>query len=117
MSRSLTAAFEACKVQRGSSYKNAQPPGENSLGSTRVPTFFRVPRILSSVPSTGVAFYKYAKLLHSLLRILHRVLQRHVPDQAGRRVVQGVTEKTVGPDKGAAAAMPTWGKIGSRCWR
>jgi hypothetical protein len=28
-------------------------------------------------------------------------------------MVQGLTEKTVGPDKGAAAAMPTGGKIGS----
>jgi hypothetical protein len=33
--------------------------------------------------------------------------------ECGRFTVQGLTEKTVGPDKGAAAAMPTWGKIGS----
>ena len=33
--------------------------------------------------------------------------------ESGRFTVQGLTEKTVGPDKGAAAAMPTWGKIGS----
>ena len=28
-------------------------------------------------------------------------------------MVQSLTEKTVGPDNGAAAAMPTGGKIGS----
>jgi hypothetical protein len=33
--------------------------------------------------------------------------------ESGRFTVQGLTEKTVGPDKGAAAAMPTGGKIGS----
>ena len=33
--------------------------------------------------------------------------------ECGRFTVQGLTEKTVGPEKGAAAAMPTWGKIGS----
>jgi len=31
----------------------------------------------------------------------------------GRFMVQGLTEKTVGPEKGATAAMPTGGKIGS----
>ena len=34
-------------------------------------------------------------------------------DESGRFMVQGLTEKTVGPDNGAAAAMPTGGKIGS----
>ena len=33
--------------------------------------------------------------------------------ESGRFTVQGLTEKTVGPDKGAAAAMPARGKIGS----
>ena len=33
--------------------------------------------------------------------------------ESGRFMVQGLTKKTVGPDKGAAAAMPTGGKIGS----
>jgi hypothetical protein len=33
--------------------------------------------------------------------------------ESGRFMVQGLTEKTVGPDKGAATAMPTGGKIGS----
>ena len=33
--------------------------------------------------------------------------------ESGRFMVQGLTEKIVGPDKGAAAAMPTGGKIGS----
>ena len=28
-------------------------------------------------------------------------------------MVQGLTERTAGPDRGAAAAMPTGGKIGS----
>jgi hypothetical protein len=32
--------------------------------------------------------------------------------ESGRFTVQGLTEKTVGPDKGAAAAMPPTGKIG-----
>jgi hypothetical protein len=30
--------------------------------------------------------------------------------ESGRFMVQGLTKKTVGPDKGAAAAMPTGGK-------
>ena len=30
--------------------------------------------------------------------------------ESGRFMVQGLTEKTAGPDKGAAAAMPTGGK-------
>jgi hypothetical protein len=33
--------------------------------------------------------------------------------ESGQFMVQGLTEKTVGPDKGAAAAMPTGGKIGN----
>jgi hypothetical protein len=33
--------------------------------------------------------------------------------ESRRFMVQGLTEKTAGPDKGAAAAMPTGGKIGS----
>ena len=33
--------------------------------------------------------------------------------ESGRFTVQGLTEKTVGPDKGAAAAMPARGKIGT----
>ena len=30
-------------------------------------------------------------------------------DESGRFMIQGLTEKTVGPDNGAAAAMPTGG--------
>jgi len=52
--------------------------------------FSRVPRTLSSVPSTGVAAYKYVKPQYSPLCTLHRVLQRHVLGQAGRLAVQGV---------------------------
>ena len=33
--------------------------------------------------------------------------------ESGRLMVQGLTERTAGPDRGAAAAMPTGGKIGS----
>ena len=33
--------------------------------------------------------------------------------ESARFMVQGLTERTGGPDKGAAAAMPTGGKIGS----
>jgi len=95
MSQSPTAAFEACKEQRDFPYKNARLPEENSSSWRRVPTFSHVPRILSSVLGTGVAFYKYAKPRYSPLRTLHRIFQRRVPGQAGRQVVQGVDPSKV----------------------
>jgi len=90
MSRSLTVPSEACGEQRDSPYKNARLPEENSSDLMRVPTFSRVPRILSSVSGTGVAVYKYVKLLHSPLHIPHRIPQRRVLGQVRRWVVQGV---------------------------
>jgi hypothetical protein len=37
--------------------------------------------------------------------------------ESGRFTVQGLTEKTVGPDKGAAAAMPIGGKSAAQIFR
>jgi len=55
---------------------------------TRVPKFSRVLRNLSSVLGTGVALYKYERPQHSLLRTLHRILLKHVSDQAETQVDQ-----------------------------
>ena len=84
----MLESYEAFEEQRGFLDKSARLPEENSSNLTRVPKFSRVLRILSSAPGTGAAFYKYAKLQYSLLRILHRVLLKHVSDWAETQVVQ-----------------------------
>jgi len=75
-------------VQKGSLDKSARLPEENSLNLTRVPKFSHVLRTLSSALGTGAAFYKYEKPQYSPLCILHRVLLKHVSDQAETLVVQ-----------------------------
>jgi len=84
----LLGSYEVFEEQRDFLDKSARLPEENSSNSTRVPKFSRVLCNLSSALGTGVAFYKYEMLRYSPLRILHRVLLKHISAQAETQVDQ-----------------------------
>jgi len=94
MSQSPLGSYEVSEERKDFLDKSARLPEENSLSLMRVPRFSHVLRILSSALGTGAAFYKYEKTQYSPLRTLHRVLLKHVPDQAE---IQAVQEEV--PDK------------------